>query len=167
MDKKTSKVTLGTRHGKKALSPVIATVLLIMLALSLIAIIIFWVSGFFSEQLEKNGSSVKDICKNIQFDIEGEVNYNTNKIDMIVVNKGNVIIYGLELKTIGGGNSNSASIKNLNIKKDDTKDVDNFSFDEGAERIIIYPVILGKVKGKNVNKPSVCRDISKVIVIKN
>jgi len=52
------------------LSPVIATVLLIALVLVLAAIIFMWARGFISEQIEKFGTPIEDLCDSVDFDIE-------------------------------------------------------------------------------------------------
>ena len=49
----------GVCRGKRGLSPVIASVLLIALVLVLASIIFMWARGFISEQIEKFGNPVE------------------------------------------------------------------------------------------------------------
>lgn len=149
--------------NKSGLSPVIATILLIMLALALIAIVLMWMMGFFSEQIEKGGKSIEQVCDDVAFEIETDFNSEAGTVDLKFVNTGNVVIYGFEIKSIGGGNSDSSSIENLNIPIGDSEDAMGFAFEDGATRLVAYPIILGTVKDKMDNKPTVCSKIGETI----
>jgi len=58
--------------GKKGVSPIIATVLLISIALVLALIIFLWARSFTSEQLQKFDEPVENACENVHFEAEAD-----------------------------------------------------------------------------------------------
>ncbi len=82
--------------SKRGLSPVIATVLLIAIALILAVIIFLWARSFLEEQNQKFGEPVSNACKDIDFEVEA---FHGSTEDYVnVVNRGNVPLYGLEIR---------------------------------------------------------------------
>ncbi|MDO8516668.1 MAG: hypothetical protein Q7S33_00940 [Nanoarchaeota archaeon] len=143
------------RVDKKALSPVIATILLVMLVLVLAIIIFLWARGFISEQVEKKGQPIESACGQVDFTakkVEGNVEIRNNgnvpfiKIAAKYFDKyGSSTIYefkdttGVYPKVLAGG---SASIPLSWAAGDHTS----------ATEIIIYPILIGNVKGEALNK---------------
>jgi len=82
---------------KRALSPVVATVLLISIALVLAIIIFLWAKNFLPEVIEKDGQSVELVCENVRFEVEASGS------QLVVQNIGNVPIYGIEVRVQGTG----------------------------------------------------------------
>ena len=78
--------------NRKGLSPVIATVLLVALALVLATIIYIWARAFIPEVIEKSGERIENYCPDVAFDIS----YSTDTNSLRVQNNGNVPIYGVE-----------------------------------------------------------------------
>jgi len=143
------------RSGKKrGLSPVIASVLMILLVIVLASIIFLWARGFISEQIEKFGQPVGDLCESVDFMVERVGD------DLEILNRGPVNIRHLDIKMFKGGDSE--------IKKFD------FSIDAGAaikkeatlvmgdgsspDKIIVYPALIGNVRGRSSNKVFTCTD---------
>jgi hypothetical protein len=86
---------------KEGLSPVIATVLLISLAIVLALIVLIWARNFIGEQALKFGEPVENACDDVGFIAEAEIRGGELVVD--VNNIGNVPIYGLEIRKIGSG----------------------------------------------------------------
>tara|TARA_Y100000034_G_scaffold104527_1_gene131131 strand:- start:4013 stop:4465 length:453 start_codon:yes stop_codon:yes gene_type:complete len=78
--------------NKRGLSPVIATVLLISIAIVLALIIFLWARGFISESVRKFDEPVERACDLVAFEAEADTTH------VYVVNKGNVVLYGMEVK---------------------------------------------------------------------
>jgi len=147
--------------NKKGLSPVIATVLLISLGVVLAGIIFMWMMGFVSEQLQKQGKPVDQVCKDVSFEIEQEYNAISKSITLQVTNRGNVYIYGFDIKFIGDGGSSMTSFK-FDVPIGESSDVQTIQLlGENIREIIMYPMILGSVRGKKLNKPATCLDSGK------
>jgi flagellin-like protein len=154
------------KRGKRGLSPVVATVLLIALVLVLAMIVFLWARGFISEQVEKFGQPVETVCEDVRFDVEYEVG---DKSFLNIVNRGNIEIHNLDIKAIKRGNS---EVKTFNFpievggsrREEITFNTfDLHSFDDPIEKIEVFPRILGNVKGKQINRAFTCVEHSKVI----
>jgi len=144
--------------GKKGLSPVIASVLLIMLVLVLAAMIFLWARGFITEQVEKFGQPVKNLCTSVDFDVE-LVN-GSGIYELEVVNRGNIDIFHLDIKKYKGGNSETGKFKfTVDAGEARTEEVE-IAMDDRTypEKITVYPALIGTVKGKSSNKAIVCED---------
>ena len=150
------------RTDKKGVSPVVATVLLIALVLILISIIFLWARGFISEQVEKGGKPITQVCENVKFDVQ----YGAQEVDgthVQIVNTGNVPIYSFDAKYIGQGSSETIT---LDFRIDVGKSLDSGIVPRGTnnpEKVILYPMVLGSVKGKKITKAVTCLENGEVI----
>ncbi len=143
-----------SNYNKHGLSPVIASVLMILLVLVLAAIIFLWARGFISEQIEKFGKPIEDLCASVDFRVEKVGS------ELEILNRGNVDIRHLDIKLFKGGDSEISKFdfsidagqaikKNLDLK---------MSNDEEPDKIIIYPALIGNIRGKSSNKVFTCMD---------
>ena len=151
------------RSDKKGLSPVIASVLMIMLVLVLAAMIFLWARGFISEQIEKFGKPVDEACAAVNFDVVRVGD------DLEIINRGNVGIRSLDIKMYKDGNSEIANFdfdlsqiapgvaisKRVSLLMEDGSE---------PESVMAYPLLLGSVRGKSKNKPFTCTDAGKTIL---
>jgi flagellin-like protein len=153
--------------SKKGLSPVVATVLLIMLVLILFALIFLWMKGFFKEQIEKNEQAIENVCPSVNFEVdlvnEGSSYY------LETINRGSVHIHSLEIKMIDEGGDaelyNSGGI-DLSVSAGETNRkgiILKMKNMETPEKIIVYPILIGSVKGGKENKPYTCTDMGKTL----
>lgn len=137
----------------------IATVLLIVLVLVLAVIIFLWARGFISEHVEKFGNPIENSCEDASFDVQ----FVGGMYDQLeIVNRGNLAIHGFEIKAFTGGDSEILPLDSsgVGVGGSVTKTV---ALDSDVEKIIVYPVLLGNVKGKSTNKVFTCLDFGKSI----
>ena len=143
------------RGKKRGLSPVIASVLMIMLVLVLAAMIFLWARGFISEQIEKFGKPVEDLC--------ADVNFKVLKVDdghaLEILNKGNIDIWYFNLKMFD--DSGNSKMTKFDVRVDAGKAIKQevalvMADETEPEKIIIYPALLGSVRGKDSNQAYVC-----------
>lgn len=122
--------------NKKAISPVISTVLLIAIVIILAIIIFLWASSFVKEKIEKFDKPIENLCKEVKFQASLDVN------ELTLVNKGNVPIYKIDVKEQMAGKS---KIQNYapDIGKGGSTTL-SISIDSDTESIIVIPVLLGK-----------------------
>ncbi|MFH1521410.1 MAG: archaellin/type IV pilin N-terminal domain-containing protein [archaeon] len=141
---------MKTSVEKRGLSPVIASTLMILLVLVLAAIIFFWARGFISEQVEKFGRPVEELCSSVDFSIvaidDGEYYI------LEIVNRGNVGISAFEVKMYSGGNSEIVKLDiSAPIGKSVSSEVSFGVMQNGdiSDKVEIFPVLTGNVKGKS------------------
>jgi len=140
---------------KRGLSPVIASVLMIMLVLVLAAMIFLWARGFISEQIEKFGKPVDDLCASIDFRVEKIGN------ELEIFNRGNVDIWHLDVKMFKDGDSEISKFDVAVNAGSAVREAITLVMDDGSEpdETIVYPAILGSVRGKKANKAFTCNDV--------
>jgi flagellin-like protein len=145
---------------KKGLSPVVATVLLIALAMVLAMIIFIWARGWISEQIEKKGTPIDQVCEGVKIDVElnkvGDVEY-----DLTIASRASVSIHAIDIREESRGSSKSYTIQvNLNPMGSTVKRI---TPEEGTERIIVYPQLIGEIAGKTDHREKTCLDSGKII----
>lgn len=148
--------------SKRGLSPVIATVLLVVLAIVLAGMVFMWARGFLTEQVEKQGKPVEQVCADVNFDKQTQI-YG-DYLDLQVNNIGNVHIYGFDVKFVGEKDSSMTSFR-FDVLVGESSDVQRIPFIGVPQKVIFYPMVLGSVKGKKVTKPVTCLDRGQTISI--
>jgi flagellin-like protein len=127
---------------KRGISPVIATVLLISITIVLALIIWVWAKSFILEKTEKFGEPIEFSCERVNFDAEAF----TDSID--IVNRGNVPLYGIEIKERGRG---SVTQFNTFTKTITSGGTDTISITDPAKELsgelTIVPVVVGENNG--------------------
>ena len=151
---------------KRGLSPVIASVFMILLVLILASLIFLWARGFISEQIEKFGQPIDSLCNRVDFEVQ-KVQGEVGEDALEVVNRGDIDIFHLDIKMFKDGNSEVSRFKfKINAGQTIKKDIYlKMKDDNVPDKIEIYPALLGSVKGKHSNKVFTCKDISKTIQI--
>jgi flagellin-like protein len=121
---------------KRGLSPIIATVLLVSLTLVLAMIIFVWARSFVGEKIQKFDEPVEYSCERVNFEAE----VYDNKIH--VVNRGNVPLYGLEIRQAGFGSVVGVEPLKATIASGETETIDLSPSISG--NLILVPIILGE-----------------------
>lgn len=138
---------------EKAVSPVVATVLLIMIVIIIALIIIFWLRAFFKEAVMKeiagDNRNIQQFCPEIR--IESIINSEDGSFGF--KNIGNIPIYEFKVKLDGGGNSRIIKIdsKNggevnpgFNVMLTGRSSIGSYT---DYDSIKLIPVLLGKTQG--------------------
>lgn len=131
---------------KKGVSPVIATVLLIALALVLALIVFLWARGVVAEKVQKFGEPIENSCANVVFD--AEANYAEGNIN--IVNKGNVPIYGIVVIEKSAGSAVASGSFDKTIGNGEYKKIDMAGQFNAGETIIIVPKIIGETSSSKM-----------------
>jgi hypothetical protein len=151
--------------SKKGISAVIASVLLILLVIAMALIISLWSRGFFGEQIEKFDRPIDTYCEDVSFDaqrIHGEGGFDS----LEVINRGNVNIYGFEVKLTYKGNSEVSNFFLVVASGKAASGVFYFRMSEGGQapdKVEIFPLLSGTVRGESGRKTFTCRDTGKVL----
>jgi flagellin-like protein len=143
---------------KRGLSPVIATVLLVSIALVLAVIIFLWARSNINETIEKENQNIELVCEQVSFVAEAFA----SEGKLWIENTGNVALWGVEVRIKRTGEisgvhefvgRNSAGDSTVNPGQ--TKDID-FSDAGHGETIIVSPILLGKSKENKDSVPHIC-----------
>jgi flagellin-like protein len=152
--------------GKSGLSPVIATVLMILLVLVLAAMIFLWARGFIGEQIEKFGKPIEASCSELNFEVEKVEG--TSGLDALeVVNRGDIDIFYLDVKKVSGGNSEMEKFGfPIDAGSSSKGDIDlTMSGGVVPEKIIVYPALVGSTGSESSNQVFTCIEVGKTITI--
>lgn len=124
---------------KRGISPVIATMLLISIALLLAVIIFLWAKAFLDERIQKDlgggPEPIESFCKDVNFEAEAFSDYST-KSYVRVVNRGNIPIHGLEIRA--KGDNSVSTVGTFASKSGESGIARTIRIGEDA-RIDIYP----------------------------
>ena len=139
----------GRVKGKKGISPVIATSLLIAMVVVIGLIIFLWFRSFTEEAVTKfDGRNVKLVCGDVQF----ESSYSSSSGNLFLLNTGNVPIYSFQLKIEKPGSHETSDIKDITdwpiegLNQGGSFSGDFSSSISGAEEIVVIPVLRGTSK---------------------
>jgi FlaG/FlaF family flagellin (archaellin) len=144
------------KKGEKALSPIIATVLLVTMVIIMALIVFIWIRGMTEEAVTKFGD------KNIQL-VCGEVSFEADYTGdtLYITNPGSVPIFGMNVKVIGDGSHSTINLRedSLNWPKTGLNQGEAFSDDSltelsEGEEIVLIPVLIGE--SKSGRKTYVC-----------
>jgi flagellin-like protein len=149
---KSRKAKIGNFSGaissrnSKGLSPIVTTVLLIVLTLVIIAIIFLWFRGMVTEGVTKFGKNIQLVCGDVVFD----ATYDSGILN--IVNSGNIPLYSVDLKITGDGGYETKSIKDFSsgstwpttgLKQGNTFSADLEGEINSPTKIEIFPVLIG------------------------
>lgn len=148
------------KRYKKGVSPVVATVLLIVIALVLALIIFFWIRSLIGESVVKfDGQNTETLCSQIEFD----ATYFSSSKEISLFNSGEIPIYDFEvfIKKTGGHSTvtlqESSDWPTIGLRSGETfsgiinEDLSN------ANEIILIPVLRGKGLNSGQMKAITCK----------
>lgn len=141
--------------NKRALSPVVATMLLVAMVIVIALIIFLWFRGFAEETITKfDNQNVKIVCKDVHF----EASYSNN--NLYVTNTGNVPIFDLEVKVLGEGKHLTQNLRDTTFSWPEAGLNQGGAFSEvidfEGDELVLTPVLLGKAK--EIKKTHVCNE---------
>lgn len=149
------------KEDKKAISPIIATVLLIALVVSASAMIYAWSKSFIAEQLEKFGDPIEIICDSVK--ITAQLSRAGSEYELLINNQANVDIPQVNIKAYDKGRTYvrtfPADGSTLAQKAGTGKVIftlASFGDIESASKFDVTPLLIGK--GKSGTKLHPCTD---------
>ncbi len=124
------------RNNKKAISPVITTISLILLALVLASIIFLWAKGFIGEQVSKFDRPISESCGNVVLKAaaSGE--------GIKITNNGNVAVFKVGVRLTASDGSSSINDELINLVPGASLTIFP-SIPEGS-KVDLIPILLGK-----------------------
>lgn len=144
---------------KKGLSPVIATVLLISMALVLAIIIFIWARSHVQEQIEKENQNIELVCGQTSFVAEAFAGTR----ELWIENTGSVALWGVEVRIKRTGEvagayefKGESGAGSYTVNPGQTKKMELTSYAQEGDTIIVSPILLGKSKTRNDRVPHIC-----------
>jgi flagellin-like protein len=133
------------RWRKRGVSPVIATVLLVVVALILAVIIFLWARSFVGESVQKQERDIEQSCAETSFRAEIILDDGF----LFVENVGRVPLYGAEMrkKQVLGEVTKVGTFDGKSIQSGETSEISLGEFKdklEDRDSVIIVPVLLGE-----------------------
>lgn len=119
--------------NKKGVSPVITTILLVLLAIILAAIIFLWARGFVKEGLVKFDEPIDNACDKIKFQMS------LAGSNLLITNIGDVPIYKIKVLSSSAGSSTGTEFAQA-INPGESKSIAASGASSGSK---IIPIILG------------------------
>jgi flagellin-like protein len=108
---------MNSKNNKRGLSPIITTILLILLALVLAAIILLWARGFIQEKVSKfiptsgEDRPIDEACEAVSLQIAI-----TGNNELSIINKGDIPLYKLSIKIADSTSRTSTTQENSQVK---------------------------------------------------
>jgi len=130
-------------RGKRGISPVIATVLLVLIAIVLAAIIFVWARAFFVEKVTKFGSDAEQACNDVRF--QGSIAAGK----MSIVNQGNTALYGIKIIKVSDGSTSEVQTVVKTVTAGQSVTTDASSGLQLGDKVLLIPVILGQTSSGN------------------
>lgn len=134
------------KEDKRAISPVIASVLLVAMAIILALIVFLWAQSFIQETITKNGEVVENWCGQVSFDADLALG------ELTVVNRGQISLYGVAVRKTGAGEETTCypleSATVPTIRAGESKggiSLSSCNLDSG-DSVTVIPVILGETE---------------------
>ncbi len=139
---------------KRAVSPLIATVLMITLTVAAAVIVYTWAHGLVKEQIEKFGKNAEQVCDQLNFNADVRL-VSANLFDLYLINQGNVPIYAVDITKIG--KSKSVVDRRVITLSEGSSTKQTLTLERSSySSILVLPVILGSVRGQQNEKPYAC-----------
>ncbi len=152
--------------NRRGVSPVIATVLLVLIAVIIAGLILVWAKNFVGEKVQKAGEPLEFSCSRIDF--EAEAFASENKI--YIVNRGDVPIYGIEIRKKGLGSEIKVGLfdqKTIGNGETSSIDVSLIADIALGEELILVPIVLGEVEGSTKAYTCDISEKSETIVVQD
>jgi len=136
---------------QEGISPIMATILLVGVAIVAFVFVFVWSKGFSQESILKFNGPIENSCLNISFD----AGISENSQEIYINNLGKVPIYGFSIDMVSGGKSYLRFVRpadgNIYAGESDTLVIDL----SNSEKANITPVLLGQgqVSGSSIMHP--------------
>ena len=126
---------------KRGISPIIATVLLILMVVVSVSMLFVWARTFFDDRTEGSEKPVGELCSSVYFTVN--VIYVDSKYKLEIINKGNIDITGFEIKKYLDGLTEIEKIETgvLSGQADTKEDIDLKMDSVKPERIEMFPIL--------------------------
>lgn len=150
------------KKGKRGISPLVATALLILIAAAAVILIFYWTRTVSTEKIEKFGAPIEDSCNQVIIipTLSGE--------SVLINNQGTIPIYAINLEIVKDGSKivrflrPKEGIIDTNTTESITVSIQDISGNINSLKAV--PVILGKSTDTGITKVYPCLNQSKSLI---
>lgn len=139
--------------NKKGISPIIATVLLIVIAIALFLIIFLWIRSFQGERIEKFGAPIENACPNVHL----KLTYNAQSGKLQIENDGNVPVHKIQIFEITTTGTTKVKDVTIDLRSGETYPELILISCQAPDRLKIIPILLGMTEG-GAQKEYICEN---------
>lgn len=133
---------------KRGVSPVITTVLLVLIALVLAAMIIMWGYAFIGESLTKfEGQDISLACDAVSITAD----YDSAEKEIAVVNTGDIPIFKVGVKSESDAETTYSEYPPVKLNSGGSRTL-IVDIPTGAKKLNIVPIILGKTSSDKIQE---------------
>lgn len=160
------------KRDKKGVSPVVATILLVAIAIILALIIFFWIRSLIGESITKfDNQNAETLCSELEFDA---VYYPDSK-EISLFNSGEIPIYDFEVLIKKTGGHNTVTLKEsaqnwptIGLRSADTFSgvLNNIENSNSVNEIKIIPILRGTGTSSGQVRTLTCKQNFGVSVFK-
>lgn len=155
------------KRGKKGVSPIISTVLLVMIVIVLAGIIIMWSKGFIKEVISKEIAGEEKEINQVCSEITASAIINTDG-SYGVSNNGNIPIYAISLKIIeedGSSNLIRLGPEKASVNPGQSVMVEEGGYDNYGEfaGVKLIPVVVGTAQSGE-KKEFTCSEKDSIVI---
>lgn len=146
---------------KRGLTPIIATVLLVAVVITLASIVFIWALGFIEEGVQKNGQPIERVCDDVRF--EAGIVMQGSEYVLEINNRANVPIYGFNLRLIGEGTVRIQEILPGTLESGQSTQIalsqEAFPefYDGASNQLTVVPILVGE-ESSGIEKQYNCPD---------
>jgi len=157
------------KRDKKGVSPVVATILLVAIAIILALIIFVWIKSIIGESITKfDGQNAETLCAQLEFD----ATYYDSSQEISIFNSGSIPIYDFEVFIKKTGSHQTINLKYIDTwPKIGLRSGDSFEgvlgpSVENANEIILIPILRGTGTSSGQIKTVVCKQNNGISIFK-
>jgi flagellin-like protein len=140
------------KTAKKAVSPIITTVLLILVAIILAIIILVWARGFIAEKVSKfipeqqEDRPISEACTSPSLSLSVAINGDN---ELSLINQGDIPVYKIGVRvTASGGESTIVEYDATGLNPGQSKSIATPTQHLTGNKIAIVPILIGKSEKK-------------------
>lgn len=138
------------KTAKKAVSPIITTVLLILVAIVLAIIILVWARGFIAEKVSKfipaqsQDRPITEACDSVSLSAS-----TSGDQELSIVNQGDIPVYKIGIRvTASGGESTIVEYDTTGLNPGQSKSIPTPTQHLTGNGVAIVPILIGKSEKK-------------------
>lgn len=151
-------------RGKKGLSPVIATVLLILLVVVIATIVAVWFKSITKESVTKFNQNIEIVCQDVSFD----ASYRNGVLSLVNNEQTSIYDFLVLSQNLDSGATNSINLRDVSgefagLNSGESAEI---AFDaSGTSELRIIPVLLGETSSGETREEACAEELGLIVKV--